>query len=71
LGEGFDQSYPFFKVNIFRTGTGALHNKIITEALACVDSLFCSVLWLQLVCQNRTECSGVTKGNLNGRARQQ
>jgi hypothetical protein len=34
LGEGFDQSYPFFKVNIFRTGTGALHNKIITEALA-------------------------------------
>jgi iron(III) transport system substrate-binding protein len=34
LVERFEQKYPFVKVKIFRTGTGALHNKIITEALA-------------------------------------
>ena len=34
LVERFEQKYPFLKVKIFRTGTGALHNKIITEALA-------------------------------------
>ena len=32
--ERFEQKYPFLKVKIFRTGTGALHNKMITEALA-------------------------------------
>jgi iron(III) transport system substrate-binding protein len=30
----FEKKYPFLKVNVFRTGTGALHNKITTEALA-------------------------------------
>ncbi len=34
LVERFEQKYPFLKVKIFRTGTGALHNKIVTEALA-------------------------------------
>jgi ABC-type Fe3+ transport system substrate-binding protein len=34
LVERFEQKYPFIKVKIFRTGTGALHNKMITEALA-------------------------------------
>jgi hypothetical protein len=34
LVERFEQKYPFLKVKIFRTGTGALHNKMITEALA-------------------------------------
>ena len=34
LVERFEQKYPFVKVKIFRTGTGALHNKMITEALA-------------------------------------
>lgn len=34
LVQQFEQKYPFVKVNIFRTGTGALHNKITTEALA-------------------------------------
>ena len=32
--ERFEQKYSFLKVKIFRTGTGALHNKMITEALA-------------------------------------
>ena len=32
--ERFEQKYPFLKVKVFRTGTGALHNKMITEALA-------------------------------------
>jgi iron(III) transport system substrate-binding protein len=34
LAQRFEKIYPFLKVNVFRTGTGALHNKIITEALA-------------------------------------
>lgn len=34
LVQRFEKQYPFMKVNIFRTGTGALHNKITTEALA-------------------------------------
>jgi iron(III) transport system substrate-binding protein len=34
LVQRFEKKYPFLKVNIFRTGTGALHNKITTEALA-------------------------------------
>ena len=34
LVERFEQRYPFVKVKIFRTGTGALHNKVTTEALA-------------------------------------
>jgi hypothetical protein len=34
VGERFEQRYPFLTVNIFCTGTGALQNKIITEALA-------------------------------------
>ena len=34
LVERFEQRYPFIKVKIFRTGTGALHNKITTESLA-------------------------------------
>ena len=34
LVERFGQKYPFLKVKVFRTGTGALHNKITTEALA-------------------------------------
>lgn len=34
LAKRFEEKYPFLKVNIFRTGTVSLHNKIITEALA-------------------------------------
>jgi iron(III) transport system substrate-binding protein len=34
LVQRFESIYPFLKVNVFRTGTGALHNKITTEALA-------------------------------------
>ena len=34
LVQRFEKKYPFLKVNLFRTGTGALHNKITTEALA-------------------------------------
>ncbi|MGH7928036.1 MAG: ABC transporter substrate-binding protein, partial [Candidatus Binatia bacterium] len=34
LVQQFEKKYPFLKVNVFRTGTGALHNKIATEALA-------------------------------------
>lgn len=34
LVQRFEKQYPFLKVNVFRTGTGALHNKITTEALA-------------------------------------
>jgi len=34
LVQRFEKNYPFLKVNIFRTGTGALHNKITTESLA-------------------------------------
>lgn len=34
LVQRFEKTYPFLKVNVFRTGTGALHNKITTEALA-------------------------------------
>ena len=34
LVQRFEKKYPFLKVTIFRTGTGALHNKITTEALA-------------------------------------
>jgi iron(III) transport system substrate-binding protein len=34
LVQRFEKKYPFLKVNLFRTGTGALHNKIITESLA-------------------------------------
>ena len=32
--EGFEKKYPFLKVELYRTGTSPLHNKIITEALA-------------------------------------
>src|SRR5688572_6206210 len=34
LVQRFEKNYPFLKVNVFRTGTGALHNKITTESLA-------------------------------------
>ena len=34
LVQRFEKNYPFLKVNVFRNGTGALHNKITTEALA-------------------------------------
>jgi iron(III) transport system substrate-binding protein len=34
LVQRFEKKYPFLKVNVFRTGTGALHNKMTTEALA-------------------------------------
>jgi hypothetical protein len=42
--ERFEQKYSFLKVKIFRTGTGALHNKMITEATGRPTELGCDEL---------------------------